>query len=517
MIFATIILFTAVLLSAVAAWYSIAGLTAIFSAAVLPVIIMGGTMELGKVVATVWLHNNWKRINWAFKSYLIPAILFLMILTSMGIFGFLSKAHSDQGLVSGDAMSKVAIYDEKINTEKDNIAQAKKSLEQMNSQVDQMLGRSDNENGAQRAVNIRKGQAKERASLQADIAKSQKIIQQLQEERAPLAAEFRKVEAEVGPIKYIAALIYGDNPDANVLERAVRWVIILIVVVFDPLALCLILAGNKQIEWARADKLAKRKEDIVEAEEEIKDTSIFFEELRKQIDKEDAKDEQAEIEEANSKLAEIEPEPKIEVIEPEPQYEQDDGPLTEEQIAQIEETAIKPVTDFEAIVEAAPEEKAILDLTMAASSTEMHTTDVLPIGEELDTVSKEALSGTRELYHQIQGSDYVTFEGKQMHMRVLQDLRPDLFTNTAASNFGNKFPETALMGDIYIRVDVLPHRVFKFNGKKWIEIDKTQSEGYLSDNKYVQYIVDKISTGEIDPEMLSDSEQDAVANLIRKS
>ena len=515
MIFATIILFTAVLLSAVAAWYSIAGLTAIFSAAVLPVIIMGGTMELGKVVATVWLHNNWKRINWAFKSYLIPAILFLMILTSMGIFGFLSKAHSDQGLVSGDAMSKVAIYDEKIATEKDNIAQAKKSLEQMNSQVDQMLGRSDNENGAQRAVNIRKGQAKERASLQAEITKSQKIIQQLQEERAPLAAEFRKVEAEVGPIKYIAALIYGDNPDANVLERAVRWVIILIVVVFDPLALCLILAGNKQIEWARADKLAKRKEDIVEAEEEIRDVTTFFDSLRNQSEKEKIEDEQADIEEANSKLAEIEPEPKVEVIEPEPEEFFEKAKEVAQAIDKDEYTApeVEPVSDFEAIVES----KDPLDLSMTASSTEMHTTDVLPIGEELDIISKEALSQTRELFHQTQGSDYVTFEGKQMHMRVLQDLRPDLFNNTAASNFGNKFPETALMGDIYIRVDVLPHRVFKFNGKKWIEIDKTQSEGYLSDNKYVQYIVDKISTGEIDPEMLSDSEQDAVANLIRKT
>lgn len=517
MIFATIILFTAVLLSAVAAWYSIAGLTAIFSAAVIPVIIMGATMELGKVVATVWLHNNWKRINWAFKSYLVPAILFLMLLTSMGIFGFLSKAHSDQGLVSGDAMSKVAIYDEKINTEKDNIAQAKKALEQMNSQVDQMMGRTDSDTGAQRAVNIRKGQAKERASLQAEITKAQKNIAQLQEEAAPLRAEFRKVEAEVGPIKYIAALIYGDNPDANVLERAVRWVIILIVVVFDPLALCLILAGNKQIEWTRADKLTKRKEDIVEVKEETRDVDAFFDALRTEVKLSQIEDEQADIAEANAAIAELEPEHKIEVIESEPQYEQDDGPLTDKQIAQIEETAIEPVTDFEAIVEAAPESKAILDLTMSASSTEMHTTDVLPIGEELDTLSKEALSGTRELYHQIQGSDYVTFEGKQMHMRVLKDLRPDLFTNTAASNFGNKFPETALMGDIYIRVDVLPHRVFKFNGKKWIEIDKAQSEGYLSDNKYVQYIVDKISTGEIDPEMLSESEQDAVANLIRKS
>jgi hypothetical protein len=516
MIFATIILFTAVLLSAVAAWYSIAGLTAIFSAAVIPVIIMGATMELGKVVATVWLHNNWKRINWAFKSYLVPAILFLMVLTSMGIFGFLSKAHSDQNLVSGDAMSKVAIYDEKITTEKDNIAQAKKALEQMNSQVDQMLGRSDNETGAQRAVNIRKGQAKERASLQAEITKSQKIIQQLQEERAPIAAEFRKVEAEVGPIKYIAALIYGDNPDANVLERAVRWVIILIVVVFDPLALCLILAGNKQIEWTRADRIAKRKEDIVEVEEEIRDVNAFFDSIRTQNAIEKIEDEQAEIEEANNKLAEIQPEHKIEVIEPEVEEFFDKAKEVAQAIDKDEYQApeVEPVTDFQAIVES----KDPLDLTMSASSTEMHTTDVLPIGEELDPISKEALSGTRELYHQSQGSDYVTFEGKQMHLRVLKDIRPDLFNDsTTTSGFGNKFPDTAIMGDIYIRVDVLPHRVFKFNSKKWIEIDKSQSDTYLSDNTYVQYIVDKISTGEIDPEMLSDAEQDAVTNLIRKS
>ncbi len=241
MIFGYTIMIIAITISAIAAWYSVAGLTAIFAAAVTPVIIMGGALEAGKIVATVWLHNNWKRVGWAFKTYLIPAIVFLMLLTSMGIFGFLSKAHSDQSLVSGDAMSKVAIYDEKIKTLKDNIDSAKKALQQMDAQVDARLSRGESESGAERAVSIRKQQAKERATLQAEVTKSQKEIIKLQEERAPLAAEFRKVEAEVGPIKYIAALIYGDNPDQNVLERAVRWVIILIVIVFDPLALTLIL------------------------------------------------------------------------------------------------------------------------------------------------------------------------------------------------------------------------------------------------------------------------------------
>lgn len=575
MIFAAIILFTAVLLSAVAAYYSIAGLTAIFSAAVIPVIIMGATMELGKVVATVWLHNNWKRMSWAFKAYLVPAIAFLMILTSMGIFGFLSKAHSDQGLVSGDAMSKVAIYDEKINTEKDNIAQAKKALEQMNAQVDQMMGRTDSDTGAQRAVNIRKQQAKERAALQTDITKAQKTIAQLQEERAPLAAEFRKVEAEVGPIKYIAAFIYGDNPDSNVLEKAVRWVIILIVVVFDPLALCLILAGNKQIEWARADKLVKRKEEIVEAEEEIREVSTFFDSLRNQVEKEKIEDEQADIEEANNKLAEIEPEHKIEVIEPEvikPVVETVPEPFYQSVMPEplpvgdfqpksllpevVVEQPVEPVSDFEAIVDTpvdAPvqedieypiraivehvEEPAVGNWAPAVGHVEVietvdtevieevpeveyspfneEETKVLEKGPEIETEGQ-----TLEAFKRI-GDGYVQYEGKRMHERVLRVSNPDLFsiyegTGTNSTLFGTAFPQYAASGDIYVRVDVLPHRVYKFSKDKWIEINKESSDTYLYNDKYMNYLIEKIGSGEVDPDILTSTEQEMVEQYIKK-
>ena len=254
MIFGYLILFISVMISVIAAYYSVAGLTAIFSAAVVPVIIMGGALEAGKIVSTVWLHNNWKRAGVAFKLYLIPAIVFLMLLTSMGIFGFLSKAHSDQSLVTGDAGSKVAIYDEKIQTAKGNIDADRKALKQMDEAVDQVMGRSSDEKGADKAVAIRRGQQKERARLLAEIAAEQKTISTLSEERAPFAADLRKVESEVGPIKYIAALVYGDEASKNMLEAAVRWVIILIVIVFDPLALTLILAANKQLEWARKGK-----------------------------------------------------------------------------------------------------------------------------------------------------------------------------------------------------------------------------------------------------------------------
>ena len=238
-------------ISAVAIYYSVAGLVSIFAAAAVPIIVMGVVLEVGKLVATVWLKQNWMVAPRFLKGYLLTAITVLMLITSMGIFGYLSKAHLDQAVPTGDVADKVALIDEKIKTERDNIDVARKALEQMNAQVDQRLSRSDDEKGAERAVQIRRAQSRERQQLQNDIASAQKKIAQLNEERAPIAKELRKVEAEVGPIKYIAALIYGDNPDGDLLERAVRWVIIIIVLVFDPLAVILLLASQYSFNWFR--------------------------------------------------------------------------------------------------------------------------------------------------------------------------------------------------------------------------------------------------------------------------
>ena len=270
-------------ISAVAIWYSVAGLVSIFAAAVIPIIVMGVVLEISKLIATVWLKLNWHRAPFFIKGYLLAAIAILMLITSMGIFGFLSKAHSDAGLVSGDVLAKIAVYDEKIKTEKENIDANRKALKQMDEAVDQVMGRSQDEKGADKAVAIRRTQQKERGRLLADITTAQQKISILNEERAPIAAEVRKVEAEVGPIKYIANFIYGDNPDANVLEKAVTWVIIIIVIVFDPLAVILLLASQYSFQWFRQ---AKEEESVA------------------------------------------------------PAYEPDDGPLTEVQIEQIIETTL---------------------------------------------------------------------------------------------------------------------------------------------------------------------------------
>jgi hypothetical protein len=245
---------TALTLSGVAEFYAIMGLIAIFAGAPISIAIMGVTLGVAKLTITSWLYRYWNKTSLIIKTYFIIAIVILMSLTSMGIFGYLSKAHLDQGASTGDAQAKVQIYDDKIKTAKENIDANRKVLKQMDEAVDQVMGRSTSETGADKAVAIRRSQQKERARIASEIATEQKAISQLSEERAPIAAEVRKVEAEVGPIKYIAALLYGDNLDSNMLESAVRIMIIMIVVVFDPLAVLMFIAYNQTITQKPEEK-----------------------------------------------------------------------------------------------------------------------------------------------------------------------------------------------------------------------------------------------------------------------
>jgi hypothetical protein len=478
MIFGFGILATALLLSAVAAWYSVAGLTAIFSAAAIPVIIMGGSLELGKIVATVWLHNNWSRVGAMFKLYLIPAVAFLMVLTSMGIFGYLSKAHSDQSLVSGDSMAKVAIYDEKIRTSKDNIDANRKALKQMDEAVDQVMGRSQDEKGADKAVAIRRGQQKERARLQSEIQSEQKTIAALGQEAAPLRAEYRKVESEVGPIKYIAALVYGDSTDQNVLEKAVRFVIIMIVLVFDPLALTLILAANKQFEWARQG------------------TGGF--------------------------------------VHDEPKYEPDDGPLTEQQIEQIQASAelskdphppgwmfeVKEdtrawnerypyltwpfvhFTDFKPM----PAPNSAKEDQTAMAIVSLEEIEELDADDNTDDPEKVAIKAWKA------NNPDDTIKAQRVKLaRGYIDYLPWQDPPNTAHAFGIEFPDRPNKGDTYLKVDTIPSRLYKYNGKSWIHIDKDLSDNYTYDTAYIDYLIAKVDSGEYDPDLLSDLEQEQIA------
>ena len=256
MLFALITLLSAISLSAIAAYYSVIGLMAIFAAAPIPIAIMGGALEFSKLIAASWAYKNWSVAPRFLKYYFTVAVMILMFITSLGIFGYLSKAHNDQSLVSGDVSAKISMIDEKIKVERDNIDVNRKTLKQMDEAVDQVMVRSTNEKGAEKAASLRKTQQTERSRILKEIETYNKRISTLNEERAPIAAEIRKVEAEVGPIKYIAALIYGDSIDSSLLDKSVRFVIILLVLVFDPMAVLLVIAGNFSLR-----QIAKEKEE----------------------------------------------------------------------------------------------------------------------------------------------------------------------------------------------------------------------------------------------------------------
>lgn len=274
----TYLLFAVALsLSAIAAYYAVMGLVAIFAAAALPIAIMGSLLEVSKLTVASWLYQNWKAIPKLLKTYFTIALVVLMMLTSMGIFGFLSKAHLDQAVPTGDVAAKLALIDEKIKTEKENLNASRSELNQLDQQVNQTMSRTDDSKGAERAIAIRRGQQKDRARILTEIGTTQTKIAKLQEERAPIASEVRKVEAEVGPIKYIAQLIYGQEAqDADFLEKAVRIVTLMIVVVFDPLAVLMLIAANWNMKhhnhghWTNFFRKEKS-EDFPEKEENVVD------------------------------------------------------------------------------------------------------------------------------------------------------------------------------------------------------------------------------------------------------
>ena len=419
-------LIVALCISAIAAYYSIIGLTAIFAAAFLPIVLMGTVLEIGKLLATVWLHQNWKRAPGIIKTYLTVAVVILMFITSMGVFGFLSKSHIEQSSIGKEQLAQATVIDEKIARINAKISRWTADIKLLNAggnsgRIDNLIKREqaritdandgiksqiDAENNkipglreqadkeiaqqnlrladakrrtqidiqqAERRLlvldkdveaytkqgtssggvftadvdNVRKGaelrtsQSSERNRLNADIAKAkrseigvasnaqreirninsrlatqiagvesrigqirasikgtvdtananiakytnnasttnqgtdakieelEKLIEgvqpqmdKLREDKFVFEKQYRQFEAEVGPVKYIAELVYNTS-DRGMLEQAVRWVIIIIVAVFDPLAVCLVLAGTMTISWWRRDREDARRQSEV--------------------------------------------------------------------------------------------------------------------------------------------------------------------------------------------------------------------------------------------------------------
>ena len=251
MILALFTLLTALAISAVAAFYSIVGLMAIFSASALSIAVMGIVLEIGKLVTASWLYQNWKRVPFLLKSYLTIAVVILMFITSMGIFGYLSKAHIDQGSGTSELYVKVERLDNRIASERKIITRAEKQLSALDSALDKYL-----ELGAvSKGLKKREDQEQERNALIDNINNAQGRIDKLLDEKSEYKLQINSFEVEVGPLKYISALVYGDEA-LDYIDTAVRGVILILVFVFDPLAVLLIIAAN--ISFAEYNEKRKR-------------------------------------------------------------------------------------------------------------------------------------------------------------------------------------------------------------------------------------------------------------------
>lgn len=606
----------ALCLSAVAEFYSIAGLAAIFAGAPISIIIMGIILGTSKLTIIAWLHEFWNQTKLVMKIVLVSAVLVLMFLTSMGVFGYLSKAHIEQvgvGQENAAQLQRITVelqrqaeivksaeikvkslettgtgadanVQSQINQEQQRIdsayarvqpsiddqqriidAQTKIYQDQI-TKIDQQLAQllqyqaakevdkvqslvgvkadGDWGPGTARAVTEWKNnRASERSaalvkledantnptiksardeilrirkSVETQIAESNKLIDRLRnqlgkgdtssvetlvneqqtkiksanveietltQQKYTLEAEYRKLEVEVGPIKYIADVIYGDNSDKNLLERAVRWVIMLIVAVFDPLAAMMLLAAAESMRWIR-QRLPKPKDPI-------DDTELLKEELAK------IKSERDKLFLAHGVEMARADELAVMIDELTEDY---DGPVLSSE---------EPETNIP--MELLPKEAGRVEMIDSLISKE----------EKIISTSEIVTDGVTEksnLHHPSEG--YVNFDGKSMSIEALRQLRPGLLlsANDPINRimFGAKFPEFARVGDIYIRVDTLPHAVFKFNGVKWMLIDKNNNGTYTQYVPYIQYLIQKIGSGEYDAELLTDYEQDEIANHLKQ-
>ena len=253
--FLTLLTFiSAISISVIAAGYSIVGLATLFAGAVVPIIAMGSALEVGKLVAASWLYHNWDSdVPRLLKTYLFGAIIVLILITSLGIFGFLSKAHLDQVKPTSSNNIKIEVIDKQINQQEIIIQRAEKQITLLDKALEVYIDKEY----VSRGLKERKKQEEERTLLNNTINDASDKIAELVNQKAELSLAQDKIEAEVGPIKYVAELIYGENAQDN-FDKSVRFVILILIFVFDPLAVLLLIAANISLrQWRKKRNLIK--------------------------------------------------------------------------------------------------------------------------------------------------------------------------------------------------------------------------------------------------------------------
>jgi len=600
--FLTYLMFAVALcLSAVAAFYSIVGLTAIFAASVIPVVIMGTILEVAKLTITVWLHEYWQQVKWAMRAYLMPAVVVLMFITSMGIFGFLSKAHIEQVGVGQENAAQLQRITAELGRQADIVTRAEaraRTLEttgtgadaNVNSQITTEQGRIDaalarvqpaideqqkiieaqtklysdqvakidqqlaqlqkfidakevdkaqalvgvkvdgdwgpgtaravtawqTARSAERAAAVAKLEEanrdptiraardeilRVRKTVETQVAESNKLIDRLRnqlgqgdtasveaqvneqqekikaatieietltQKKYTLEAEYRKLEVEVGPIKYIAELVYGDSTDSNMLEHAVRWVIILIVAVFDPLAVMMLLAATESMTWLRKALPAPAPVTAPAPTEPVKEKTPRY---------------QPGIKKHRIRIRRRRQEPAV------PQS-----------------TDISPTSYAHGYL------TNNTDVTFAY--TPVSITTVGPAqDDDLDDGPGESddIKAAKRLWKADNPDKTLKEQRTQLAQGLIDQLPWETYLPTSDTvAFGQVLPDNPTKGYQFLNTGYIPSKLFKYNGTKWIEVDKSLTDSYAYNSAYIEYLMNKILVGEYDPELLSTAEQQQI-------
>ena len=269
--FLTLLTFlSAISISVIAAGYSIIGLATLFAGSAVAIIAMGSALEVGKLVAASWLYHNWRSsIPRLLKTYLFTAIIVLIFITSMGIFGFLSKAHLDQVKPTSSNNIKIELIDKQISQQEKIIERAEGTLDQLDKALDVYIDKEY----VSRGLKERKKQEEERNTLNTAINDASDVIANLTLQKSELKLTQDKIEAEVGPIKYVAELIYGEQAQDN-FDKAVRIVILVLIFVFDPLAVLFLIAANISLNQWRQKRAIIKSEKKANLEKQLERTRI---------------------------------------------------------------------------------------------------------------------------------------------------------------------------------------------------------------------------------------------------
>tara|TARA_E500000081_G_scaffold4988_1_gene5574 strand:+ start:177 stop:1220 length:1044 start_codon:yes stop_codon:yes gene_type:complete len=281
-------LISGISLSIIAAGYSIIGLAALFAGATTAIYAMGGALEVAKLVMASWLYNNWKSplLPKSIKYYLTSAVIILIFITSVGIFGFLSKAHLDQVVPENNNALQIQIIDEQIEQRQNTISRSQTQLEKM----DELVINTTEEtswfsSSSQRAIDERNNQREERLLLEKTIDESLNKINELSDKKAGIKTEQLKLEADLGPIKYVAEFIYGNEAE-NHFDKAVRIIIIILIFVFDPVAVLMLISANISFKERRMNQSSNLENYIEELEDNNKDIKNLVQNRKDELVKE---------------------------------------------------------------------------------------------------------------------------------------------------------------------------------------------------------------------------------------